>query len=186
MEAKALVNRHRLRELDAYCPGSADDRICFFVVTRPRKSEPSRECYRRANSEERNEVTLTENTENGDATKPSGPIEVWIRQKRATTFTCMVVYDDESTFQFDLVSRTLAAAQREVAGRLMSGGYQPAGRWRTVELRRHSSQENCGAASLCPDVVSLTLRGNGPLDPDECRCAVGRFDEHDGDLVVGW
>jgi hypothetical protein len=22
------------------------------------------------------------------------------------------------------------------------------------------------------------------LDPDECRCAVGRFDEHDGDLVV--
>jgi hypothetical protein len=78
-------------------------------------------------------VTLTENTENGDATKPSGPIEVWIRQKRATTFTCMVVYDDESTFQFDLVSRTLAAAQREVAGRLMSGGYQPAGRWRTVE-----------------------------------------------------
>ena len=78
-------------------------------------------------------MTLTENTENGDATKPSGPIEVLIRQKRATTFTCMVVYDDESTFQFDLVSRTLAAAQREVAGRLMSGGYQPAGRWKTVE-----------------------------------------------------
>ena len=22
------------------------------------------------------------------------------------------------------------------------------------------------------------------MDPDECRCAVGRFDEHDGDLVV--
>jgi hypothetical protein len=86
-----------------------------------------------ANSEERNEVTLTENTENGDATKPSGPIEVWIRQKRATTFTCMVVYEDESTFQFDLVSRTLAAAQREVTGRLMSGGYQPARRWRPVE-----------------------------------------------------
>ena len=78
-------------------------------------------------------MALTENTENGDATKPSGPIEVWIRQKRATTFTCRVVYDDESTFQFDVVSRTLAAAQREVTGRLMSGGYQPAGRWRPVE-----------------------------------------------------
>jgi hypothetical protein len=78
-------------------------------------------------------VALTENTENGDANKPSGPIEVWIRQKRATTFTCRVVYDDESTFQFDVVSRTLAAAQREVTGRLMSGGYQPAGRWRPVE-----------------------------------------------------
>ena len=22
------------------------------------------------------------------------------------------------------------------------------------------------------------------MDPDECRCAIGRFDEHDGDLVV--
>ena len=81
-------------------------------------------------------MTLTENTENGEATKPSGPIEVWIRQKRATTFTCMVVYDDESTFQFDLVSRTLAAAQREVTGRLTSGGYQPASRWRPVETSR--------------------------------------------------
>ena len=57
---------------------------------------------------------MTENTENGDATNPSGPIEVWIRQNRAATFTCVVVSDDESTYEFDLVSRTLAAAQQEV------------------------------------------------------------------------
>jgi hypothetical protein len=35
---------------------------------------------------------MTEDTENGDATKPSGPIEVWIRQMKLTGFTCMVVY----------------------------------------------------------------------------------------------
>ena len=58
---------------------------------------------------------MTENTENGDATKPTGPIEVWIRQKKLTGFTCMVVYDDESTYEFDLVSRTLAAAQQEAS-----------------------------------------------------------------------
>ena len=76
---------------------------------------------------------MTENTENGGATKPPGPIEVWIRQKKATGFTCMVVYEDESTYEFDLVSRTLAAAQQEATGRLMPGGYQPAGRWSPVE-----------------------------------------------------
>ena len=32
---------------------------------------------------------MTENTENGDATKPTGPIEVWIRQKKAAGFTCV-------------------------------------------------------------------------------------------------
>jgi hypothetical protein len=87
-------------------------------------------------AEKRNEGTMTENTENSDATKPSGPIEVWIRQKKATGFTCMVVYDDESTYEFDVVSRTLAAAQQEVTGRLMPGGYQPAGRWSPVETSR--------------------------------------------------
>ena len=40
---------------------------------------------------------MTENIENGDATKPTGPVEVWIRQKKLAGFTCMVVYDDEST-----------------------------------------------------------------------------------------
>jgi hypothetical protein len=79
---------------------------------------------------------MTENTENGDATKPTGPVEVWIRQKKLTGFTCMVVYDDESTYEFDLVSRTLAAAQQEATGRLMPGGYQPAGRWSPVETSR--------------------------------------------------
>jgi hypothetical protein len=79
---------------------------------------------------------MTKKTENADATKPTGPIEVWIRQKRAAGFTCMVVYDDESTYEFDLVSQTLAAAQQEVAGRLMPGGYQPAGRWSPVETSR--------------------------------------------------
>ena len=79
---------------------------------------------------------MTENTENGDAAKPSGPIEVWIRQKKLTGFTRMVVYDDESTYEFDLVSRTLAAAQQEATGRLMPGGYQPAGRWSPVETSR--------------------------------------------------
>ena len=79
---------------------------------------------------------MTENTENSDATKPSGPVEVWIRQKKATGFTCMVVYDDESTYEFDVVSRTVAAAQQEVTGRLMPGGYQPAGRRSPVETSR--------------------------------------------------
>jgi hypothetical protein len=79
---------------------------------------------------------MTENTENGDATKPSGPIEVWIRQKKATGFTCMVVNDDESTYEFDLVSLTLAAAQQEATKRLMPGGYHPAGRWSPVETSR--------------------------------------------------
>jgi hypothetical protein len=79
---------------------------------------------------------MTENTENGDAAKPSGPIEVWIRQKKATGFTCMVVYDDESSYEFDLVSRTLAAAQQEVTRRLMPGGYQAAGGWSPVETSR--------------------------------------------------
>ena len=79
---------------------------------------------------------MTENTENGGATKPPGPIEVWIRQKKATGFTCMVVYEDESTYEFDLVSQTLAAAQQEATGRLMPGGYQPAGRWSPVETSR--------------------------------------------------
>jgi hypothetical protein len=79
---------------------------------------------------------MTETTENGEATKQSGPIEVWIRQKKASGFTCMVVYEDESTYEFDLVSRTLAAAQQEATGRLMPGGYQPAGRWSPVETSR--------------------------------------------------
>jgi len=79
---------------------------------------------------------MTENTENGHATKPSGPIEVWIRQKKATGFTCMVVNDDESTYEFDLVSLTLAAAQQEATKRLMPGGYHPAGRWSPVETSR--------------------------------------------------
>ena len=78
---------------------------------------------------------MTENTENGGATSPSGPIEVWIRQKKAATFTCMVVSDDESTYEFDLVSRTLAAAQQEVTGRLLPG-YQAAGGWSPVETSR--------------------------------------------------
>jgi hypothetical protein len=104
---------------------------------------------------------MTENTENGDAAKPSGSIEVWIRQKKGTGFTCMIVYDDESAYEFDLVSRTLAAAQQEVTGRLMPGGYQAAGGWSPVETRGHSCLGNLGAASLCPDVVYLTLRGSG-------------------------
>jgi hypothetical protein len=77
---------------------------------------------------------MTETTEDGDTT--SGPIEVWIRQKTATTFTCMVVYSDESTYEFDVASRTLAAAQQEVTGQLMPGGYQPAGRWSPIETSR--------------------------------------------------
>ena len=103
---------------------------------------------------------MTENTENGDATKPSGPVEVWIRQK-ATGFTCMVAYDDLSAYEFDLVSQTLTAAQQEVTRRLMPGGYQPAGRWSPVETSRTFKPENLSAASLGPDVVYLTLRGSG-------------------------
>jgi hypothetical protein len=89
---------------------------------------------------------MTENTENGDATKPSGPIEVWIRQGKLATFTCMVVYNDESTYEFDLASRTLAAAQQEATGRLMPG---------------HSCLGNLDAARLYPDVVNSTLRESG-------------------------
>ena len=69
---------------------------------------------------------MTENTENGDATKPTGPIEVWIRQKKATGFTCMIVYDDETTYEFDLVSRNTgrctAGGNRAVDARRLSGG----------------------------------------------------------------
>jgi hypothetical protein len=79
---------------------------------------------------------MTENTENGDATKPSGPIEVWIRQKKETGFTCMVVYDNESSYEFDLKSQTLAGAQQEATERLMAGGHHPAGRWSPVETSR--------------------------------------------------
>jgi|SRR5215204_376886 hypothetical protein len=79
---------------------------------------------------------MTENTENGDATKPSGLIEVWIRQKKATGFTCIVVYDNESIYAFDLVSLTLAAAQQEATERLMADGHHPAGRWSPVETSR--------------------------------------------------
>ena len=79
---------------------------------------------------------MTENTGNGDATKPSGPVEVWIRQRRASGFTCVVVYADKFTHEFDLVSQTLAAAQQEVTRRWMPVGYQPAGRWSPVETSR--------------------------------------------------
>ena len=79
---------------------------------------------------------MTENTENGDATKPTGSIEVWIKEKKATGFTCVVVYADKFTHEFDLVSQTLAAAQQEVTRRLMPVGYQPAGRWSPVETSR--------------------------------------------------
>ena len=79
---------------------------------------------------------MTENTENGDATRPTGPIEVWIREKKASGFTCVVVYADKFTHEFDLVSQTLAAAQQEVTRRLMPVGYQPAGRWSPVETSR--------------------------------------------------
>ena len=103
-------------------------------------------------------MTMTDTTENGDATKPTGPIEVWIRQKKLTGFTCMVVYDDESTYEFDLVSRTLATAQQEVTGRLMPGGYQPAGRWSPSKLRGYSSRENLGAEPLPRRCVLNTSR----------------------------
>ena len=99
---------------------------------------------------------MTENTENGDATKPTGPIEVWIRQKKATGFTCVVVYADKFTHEFDLVSQTLAAAQQEVTRRLMPVGYQPAGRWKAAprpKARRKKSSRGCATGgrtrSMC-------------------------------------
>ena len=92
---------------------------------------------------------MTENTENGDATKPSGPVEVWIRQK-ATGFTCMVAYDDLSAYEFDLVSQTLTAAQQEVTRRLMPGGYQPAGRWSPVETSRTFSRRTSARQASAP------------------------------------
>jgi hypothetical protein len=81
------------------------------------------------------EWPMTKNTENGDAIKPSGPIEVWIRQGKLANFTCTFVYSDESTYEFNLVSRSLADAQQEVTGRLMPG-YQAAGGWSPVETSR--------------------------------------------------
>ena len=121
---------------------------------------------------ERNNETMTENTDNGGATKPPGPIEVWIREKKATGFTCMVVYEDESTHEFDLVSQTLAAAQQEATGRLMPGGYQPAGRSSPSKPRGRSSQGSLGAASHAPAVVSSTLGGN--RDGKAPSCPKGR------------
>ena len=120
---------------------------------------------------------MTKNTANGDATKPTGPIEVWIRQKRATGFTCMVVYDDESTYEFDLVSQTLVCAQQEVTGRLMPGGYHPAGRWSPVETSRPFKPGEPQRGKPLPRRRVLTLRGSGPLDPDGvpvCRRSVRR------------
>lgn len=96
---------------------------------------------------------MTGNTENGDAAKPTGPIEVWIRQKKAGGFTCVIVYDDESTYEFDLESRTLAAAQQEVtavsARRLSGGRWMESGRNFADIPARGSSARQASASTSC-------------------------------------
>jgi hypothetical protein len=60
-------------------------------------------------------------------TKPS-PIEVWLRQQNMA-ITCMVVREDETTYELYVASLSMRGAQREITGWLINDGYEPVGRW---------------------------------------------------------
>jgi hypothetical protein len=60
-------------------------------------------------------------------TKPS-PIEVWLRQQNMQ-ITCMVVREDETTYELGVDSLSMRGAQREMTGWLIKEGYEPIGRW---------------------------------------------------------
>lgn len=58
----------------------------------------------------------------------AGPIEVWLRQQNIL-ISCMIVYEDETTTEYDVDSLSMRGAQREVTGWLIREGYTPDGRW---------------------------------------------------------
>jgi hypothetical protein len=68
---------------------------------------------------------------NTNDTKPS-PIEIWLRQNNMT-ITCMVVREDETTYELDVESMSMRGAQREITGWLIADGYEPVGRWQAEE-----------------------------------------------------
>ena len=55
-----------------------------------------------------------------------GPIEVWLSQRNGK-ITCRVVFEDESTLEPVVDSRSLRGAQREITGRLVEE-YEPVAR----------------------------------------------------------
>lgn len=57
-----------------------------------------------------------------------GPIEVWLSQPNMT-ITCKVVYENESTTDYDVESLSMRGAQREMTGFFLQQGYKAAGRW---------------------------------------------------------
>lgn len=65
-------------------------------------------------------------------TKP-GPIEVWLTQANMVV-SYRVVYEDETTSEYDVESLSMRGAQREVTGDLINQGYKPDGRWVTESV----------------------------------------------------
>lgn len=56
------------------------------------------------------------------------PIEVWLSLANQEV-TCIVVLEDERTSTFDVNSRSMRGAQREITGYLIAHGYTPIGDW---------------------------------------------------------
>ncbi|MCV7089053.1 hypothetical protein [Mycobacterium interjectum] len=58
----------------------------------------------------------------------AGPIEVWVRQDD-DEIICMVVSDDESTYELDVDALSMRGAQREMTGYFVDQSYEPADEW---------------------------------------------------------
>jgi hypothetical protein len=58
----------------------------------------------------------------------SGPIEVWLRQANLEV-VCNVVYEDETSAQYEVSSMSMRGAQREMTSFFIAEGYKPVGRW---------------------------------------------------------
>lgn len=69
-------------------------------------------------------------------TKPTTAIEVWLTQKNLE-ISCMIVNENESTDEIGVESLSMRGAQREVTGYLVGRGYEPVGRWESVEEDRN-------------------------------------------------
>jgi hypothetical protein len=67
-----------------------------------------------------------------DLVKP-GPIEVWLRRS-GVGINCLIVHDDESTYEVQVESPSMLGAQREITGYFITQGYQPVGGWEMSEL----------------------------------------------------
>lgn len=65
---------------------------------------------------------------NTNDTKPT-PIEIWLTQENLAV-RCMVVREDETTYQLDVDSLSMRGAQREITGALIADGYEAVGRWK--------------------------------------------------------